>query len=348
MNSDSSNQITNPETKKFSSRYNLFPIKDFESYSYYVKLEAGFWQAFEMQYVNDIKDYKNLKITDSEGKNAKKKWLIDMILGFFAPADGMVAKNIVLNFLQKAEDFESQLFFTCQLHNEAIHALTYSLIIQTLIPDEKEQNEVLEMVDNLPCTKAKAELIEKYIMVECEDSERYVAFACAEGIFFCVLFTIIFWFRSQGIFHNLIFSNEQISKDESVHRNFACSKYRKCKNKDSKKTLEIVKKFVEVEEMFLKTMLPEPIDDLNYESLNQYLYLVADNLLVELGEETYWNVTNPLTWMEDISIEKKTNFFEQRVGSYRSFSAKDALDIDKLTGRKEVVDVVKDFDKVEF
>src|SRR5665647_1046860 len=198
---------------KLSTRYNLFPIKDIDAFNFYTKLDATFWSHGEMSYNKDVPDYQRLKIADSDGKNAKKKRLIDMMLGFFAFGDGVISKNLVKNFLLKADTYEEQLFYCGQLHIEAVHIVTYSLTIQTLIPDEKEQKEIFEMVDNLPCVKAKALLMEEFIDGDYPVEDLFVAFAASEGIFFCVLFAIIFWFRSFGEFQHLIFMNEQIQKD---------------------------------------------------------------------------------------------------------------------------------------
>jgi ribonucleoside-diphosphate reductase beta chain len=339
-------------TDKLSKKYNLFPVNDEDAWKSYVKFEGNFWTALEMEYVKDIPDYNSLKVKDPSGKNAKKKKLIDMILGFFSPGDGLVIENLLKNFLFNSKNFEEYMFFIAQAHNEAIHAMTYGLIIHTLIPEQKEQKEILEMVDNLECTNKKAKLMEKYASGDYSITERYVAFAAAEGILFCVLFNIIYWFRSLGMFSNFIFTNEKIAQDESAHRNFGCNRFKKYRKDfpiSDERVIEIIKEFVEVEKMFINVMLPEPIDDLNAPDLNKYLLTVGDNLLIELGLSKYFSTeTYAPSFMGDINLENKPNFYEQRVGNYQRFNIEKALNVDNLTKPEKQLDAVDNLEEIEF
>lgn len=325
-----------------SRKYNLFPITDKEAWEFYVKHEANFWTFTELEYVRDKDDYEKLKQKDADGKNAKMKRLFDMILGFFGPGDGLVVSNIVHNFLQNCETFEESLYFLSQIHIEGIHAVTYGLIIDTLLITDEEKKQVFEMVDDLEVTKQKAIIMEKYRDSKLTKSERYVAFACAEGILFCVLFNIIYWFRSFNMFQNFIFANEKIAQDESSHRNFGCNrfkKYNKVDNISKERVVQIIQEFVDVEKLFIKEMLPQDIDDLTQESLLKYLHTVADNLIVELGFEAYYKSNFSPSFLSDISNGNiKANFFEVRVGNYISIDKNKALNPDLMTGKQKEQD----------
>jgi ribonucleotide reductase beta subunit family protein with ferritin-like domain len=329
------------------TRYNLFPLVDEEAYNFYVKAEARFWSPFEAEYSRDCNDYENLKTPDISGKNRKIKRLIDMILGFFSPGDGLVNDNLITNFLRSAKTFEETAFFCSQIHFELQHAVSYSLIITNMVPNTDEQREILEMVENLPVVKAKAELMYKYIMGDYSESERYVAFCCSEGILFCTLFTIIYWLRSTGKFQNFIFLNELIAEDEKLHFMYGASRYRKYENKNSTKTLSIVLEFVEVEKMFISEMLPEAIEDLNAEDMIKYLYSITDNLLVQLGETRYFNINFAPNFMKEIDLAPKSNLYEVRLGSYKLFSEKDALG-KHLPQKKKELSAVDNLDEIDF
>lgn len=333
----------------FSRRYNLFPLQDKAAYDLYAKLESTFWVATELNYVIDKADYISLKQYDPTGLLAKMKRLIDHFLGFVLPADGLICENLIENFLKSAQTYEETIFFTCQIHNETIHAITYALVAQTLIPDANEQKAIFEMVDNLPCLQAKVQLMEKYKNGNWSRAERYVAFACAEGLFFTVLFNIIFWFKSKNMFKNLIDANRMINRDEARHREFGTNRYRRIPSdqKDAKRSLEIVQEFVNVERMFIEHMVPEPVEDLTKESLVLYLYNIADLLLVDLGlERYYWSDYVP-EWL-DISLEQKANFFEVSSTEYNHSSYAEMMNIDKLTGAHIPINPLNDPSKTDF
>jgi ribonucleotide reductase beta subunit family protein with ferritin-like domain len=245
MSENKNSLICNPELS-FSKKYNIFPIEDFDAWKAYVDLESNMWVPAELEYVRDRPHYEALKVKDPEGNNGKMKRLVDMTIGFLIPADGCIVKNIVVNFLMSARTFSEQQFFILQLYNESIHSITYGLIFETLVKDPDEKKRISEMVDNVDSVKRQAELMEKYINGNYTKSERYIAFACAEGILFCTLFNIIYWFKSKNMFPNFNFANEMIAKDESSHRNFGCNRYNKYNQNDKisyKRVTEIVDEF---------------------------------------------------------------------------------------------------------
>jgi ribonucleotide reductase beta subunit family protein with ferritin-like domain len=331
-----------------SRKYNIFPIDDPDAYEAYVRLECSVWSAFELAYTDDISCYKKLKENDSTGNNKKMKRLIDYFLGFVLPSDGIVCDNIIQNFINTCTTFSEKLFYLTQCNQEGTHAVTYGLTVETLIPEPQEQERIRKLVDNLPCLKATADLMEKYKNIDIPLAERHVAFACAEGIFFCVLFNIIFWFKTKNMFKNLVAANRLISLDESAHAKFQCNRYKRCKNKNSARTLEIVKEFVETQRLFIEVMLPEPIEDLTSECLTRYLYTVGDNILGQLGESRYYNSTYAPSWMGDINLNVKVNGFEDITTAYNRFSVDDVLNIDKLTGKTTKLNAIDNTDEIEF
>jgi ribonucleotide reductase beta subunit family protein with ferritin-like domain len=345
-NKERKNQETDGKTSMIT-RYNLFPIVDQPAYEFYVKQEARMWSPFELDFSRDVEDYLHIKIPDSTGKNRKIKRMIDMILGFFSPGDGLVNDNLLTNFLRSAKTFEETAFFCGQIHFEINHAVSYSLIIATMIPDPEEQKIIFEMVENLPVVKAKAELMHKYITGNYTESERYVAFCCSEGILFVTLFNIIYWLRSTGKFQNFIFANELIGEDEKLHFAYGASRYKKCQDKNSACTLEIVLEFVEVEKMFIAEMLSEPIEDLNADDMIKYLHSLTDGLLIQLGEPRYYNINFAPNFMKEIDLAPKSNLYEVRLGSYKLFSEKDAL-LKHLPPQKKVLEITENLDDVDF
>jgi ribonucleoside-diphosphate reductase subunit M2 len=248
-----------------------------------------------------------------------------MILSFFSPGDGLISENIILRFLLECDSYQQQAMFIVQLYIELVHAETYGLTIFTIIP-EKDRKEVFEACNHLSCVAAKAKFMEKYMYSDADRCIRLAAFAIAEGIFFSMLFSIIFWFRSQGKLATLISSNEQISKDEGLHRDFGCMLFKKYGGERFKdQVLQMVQEALKIESDFVDEMLPEPIGDLNKEDIKTYGTIVADNLLVEMGFQKFWNRSHPenLKWMNDISLPQKNNFYEIMVASYNQFSSKD-------------------------
>jgi ribonucleotide reductase beta subunit family protein with ferritin-like domain len=341
------NQLADLTSKKKDlTRYSFFPIKDEEAFAFYKRQEAAVWSANEMNFTKDIKDYSRL--------DPKLKRLVDMILGFFAPGDGLISQNIVFRFLLECETFEEQAMFITQLFIELVHAETYGMTIISFHPREEDQKRIFDMCESLPCVKAKADWMNKYMYADIPKSMRYLAFSACEGIFFSVLFSIIFWFRSKGVLQNFIFSNEQISKDEGLHRDFGAYLFRKQIEKHpydgwEKQAEQILDEALEIELEFLKVLVPEPIDDLNYESLSDYAKVVSDNLRVQLGLPQKYKVKNVLTWMNDISLSQKGNFYEISIASYKSFSISEALNWRARAGFEEKkVDVFDNPDQMDF
>jgi ribonucleotide reductase beta subunit family protein with ferritin-like domain len=332
--------------KKDLTRYSFFPIKDEKAFEFYKRQEAAVWSANEMDFIRDKKDYERLE--------PRLKHLVDMILGFFAPGDGLIAQNIVFRFLLECETFEEQAMFITQLFIELVHAETYGMTIMVFHPREEDQHRIFRLCEELPCVKAKADWMNKYMYADIPKSMRYLAFSACEGIFFSVLFSIIFWFRSKGILQNFIFSNEQISKDEGLHRDFGAYLFRKeIENHPydgwEKQADQILDEALEIEIEFLKALVPEPIDELNAESLADYARLVSDSLRVQLGLTQKYKIKNTLTWMNDISLTQKTNFYEARVGAYKSFSVSEALNCKARAGVElKKVDVFDNPDQLDF
>jgi ribonucleoside-diphosphate reductase beta chain len=340
------------EVMSFSKKYNIFPISDETAYKSYIDLETGLWFPAELEYIRDIPYYESLKVKDSDGKNAKMKRLIDMSIGFLLPADGCIVKNIVVNFLVSASTFAEQQFFILQLYTESIHAMTYSLIAETLIKDSSEKKRIFEMVDNVESVKKQAELMEKYMNhTKYTKSEIYVAFAAAEGILFCTLFNIIYWFKSKNMFPNFNLANELIGKDETSHRNFGCNRFEKYNTVDNisyQRVIEIVDEFVNVEKDFLKELLPEDIEDLKQSELLKYVETVADNLIIEFKLDTFYKSKFFPTFMGDIGSLVKNNFYEFRGTNYQQYDKNKMLNIDVLVGNKKELDPLTEGDLIEF
>jgi ribonucleotide reductase beta subunit family protein with ferritin-like domain len=326
------NQLDKLTKKSSFQRYSLFPIQDESAFEFYKKQEAAIWSANEMEFTRDKNDYDRLE--------PRLKRLVDMILGFFAPADGLVSQNIAFRFLLECDTFEEMASFITQFFIELVHSENYGMQIMSCVPDEVEQKKIFEMCEELPCVKQKVEWMNKYLFSDEPRLIRLAAFAAAEGVFFSVLFAIIFWFRSKGILQNFIFMNEQISKDEGMHRDYGCYLFRKELSKGGDyvpegwkdKVTQLLDEALEVELEFLKVLVPEPIDDLNFEDLSDYAKVVTDHLRYSLGLPLKYNVKNKLTWMNDISLSQKGNFYEVRIGSYKNFSVKDALNWKKRCG----------------
>lgn len=315
-------------TKSTSENYSLFPVKDEISYQFFKTQEAAVWSSNEMDFVRDKTDYQNL--------SKEEKKLIDMILGFFAPGDGLISQNILFRFLLECETYEEMSAFIAQLFIELVHAETYGLMIATLLPTEEERNRVFQMCNEHPYLKKKTEWMEKYMYSNEPKPIRLAAFAIAEGLFFTILFVIIFWFRSRGILQTLIFSNEQISKDERLHRDFGCMLFKRYDThfQYKEQVIGMLREAVAIESEFIDSLLPEAIKELNKEDLKTYCTIVADNLLVEMSFDAIWREKLPesLSWVTDTALNQKSNFFEITVGSYKQSSLKDALNWKKRVG----------------
>ncbi len=306
----SENKVVEPILEDNPNRFVLFPIEHDDIWSFYKKSEASFWTAEEIDLEADLVDWEK-KLNDDE------RHFVKHVLAFFAASDGIVNENLAENFVAEVQYTEAKFFYGFQIMMENIHSETYSLLIDTYIKDKAEKNILFQAIETLDCVKKKAEWALRWI-----DNgsfvERIVAFAAVEGIFFSGSFCSIFWLKKRGLMPGLSFSNELISRDEGMHCDFACLIYNNhIKNKLSPTQVkEIIIDAVEIEKEFVTDALPVRLIGMNAELMTQYIEFVADRLLVELGCEKIYDATNPFDFMEMISLQGKTNFFEKRVGEY--------------------------------
>ena len=340
-------------------RYALFPILDEKGYEFYQRQEITHWSESELDFVADRKWY------DPATPLVRK--IFDTILAFFLVGDGVVSKNIIFRFLLECKTYEEQAMFISQLHIELIHAATYGLAAFTFKRDPQAMGELIESAQNTNCVKRKMEFMEKWMMADRPRYQRLVAFACAEGIFFCTLFSVVFWFRSKGWFPNFILANELIGNDESLHRDWGAylfgqeitlilSKYEKGSDEYNlvyeeikSAVYEIVLDAVSIEDEFAEYILEESLEDLNAIDLKTYARLIADNLLCQLSYTSHFNVRNPFTWGDDISMEQKGNFYEVRIGAYKKKSLSDVLNWRKRAGlTEETSNVYENPEEVDF
>jgi ribonucleoside-diphosphate reductase beta chain len=293
------------------NRFVLFPIKHDDIWAMYKQAEQSFWTAEEIDLAQDRPDWEN-RLTDNE------KHFISHVLAFFAASDGIVNENLAQNFLAEVQYAEAKCFYGFQIMMENIHSETYSLLIDTYIKDPVEKDHLLRAIDTVPCVQKKAQWALKWISSE-TFVERLIAFAAVEGIFFSGSFCSIFWLKKRGLMPGLAFSNELISRDEGLHCEFACLLYtRYIKNKLSQERVhEIILDAVRIEQEFVTDALPVSLIGMNADLMNQYIEYVADFWLERLGYDKYYNVDNPFDFMDMISLQGKTNFFEKRVGEYR-------------------------------
>lgn len=300
-----------PILKEDPRRFVLFPIQHDDIWAFYKKSEASFWTAEEIDLGPDLHDWDN-KLNDDE------RYFIKHILAFFAASDGIVNENLAENFVSEVQYTEAKFFYGFQIAMENIHSETYSLLIDTYIKDKNEKNHLFNAIETIPCVKKKADWALRWIE-NGSFAERLVAFAAVEGIFFSGSFCSIFWLKKRGLMPGLSFSNELISRDEGMHCDFACLLYNNhVVNKLSKETIaEIIKDAVEIEKEFVTDALPVSLIGMNSNLMTQYIEFVADRLLAELGNPKIFNSTNPFDFMEMISLQGKTNFFEKRVAEYQ-------------------------------
>jgi len=296
---------------KNNDRFVLFPIVHNDIWQFYKKAEASFWTAEEIDLSQDLIDW-NEKLTDDE------RHFIKHVLAFFAASDGIVNENLAENFLSEVQYTEAKFFYGFQITIENIHSETYSLLIDTYIRDDKEKTYLFNAVDTIPCVKQKADWALRWID-EGSYAERLIAFAAVEGIFFSGSFCSIFWLKKRGLMPGLSFSNELISRDEGLHCDFACLLYNNhLVNQLPKETVtKIITDAVEIEKIFVTDAIPVKLIGMNADLMQQYIEFVADRLLVELGCDTVYKATNPFDFMDMISIQGKTNFFEKRVAEYQ-------------------------------
>jgi ribonucleoside-diphosphate reductase beta chain len=292
-------------------RFVLFPIKHSEIWDWYKKSVASFWTAEEVDLTQDISDWEN-KLTDNDRK------FIKHVLAFFAASDGIVNENLVLNFMREVQIPEARCFYGFQVAIENIHAEMYSLLIDTYIKEPKEKDFLFHALQNLPCVAKKGEWALRWIEDAPTFAHRLIAFAAVEGIFFSGSFCSIYWLKKRGLMPGLTFSNELISRDEGLHCDFACLLYSMMQHKLDPKEIEaIITEAVSFEKEFITDALPVSLIGMNADMMGQYIEFVADRLLMSLGNEKVYKTANPFPWMDMISIQGKTNFFEKRVGDYQ-------------------------------
>jgi ribonucleotide reductase beta subunit family protein with ferritin-like domain len=309
---------TEPLLTEDDNRYVMFPIKDQNIWEMYKKQEDLFWRAEEVDLTKDPKDWESL--------NPDEKYFISMILAFFASSDGIVLENLAFRFMTEVQLSEARAFYGFQIAMENIHSIMYSLLIETYIKDASEKDRLFNALQNFPCIKKKADWAIKWINDKRSNfATRLIAFACVEGIFFSGAFCSIYWLKKRGLMPGLTFSNELISRDEALHTEFAIYLYSKLERQLKKnRVVEIIKEAVDLEREFICEALPCKLIGMNQDLMTQYIEFVADRLSVQLGYDKIYNSTNPFDWMEMISIEGKTNFFEKRVGEY-SLAKKDGI-----------------------
>lgn len=304
-------KVEEPILTENPNRFVLFPITHDDIWAFYKKTEASFWTAEEIDLHQDITDWEN-KLTDNE------KHFIKHVLAFFAASDGIVNENLAENMVNEVQYTEAKFFYGFQIMMENIHSETYSLLIDTYIKDNKEKDYLFNAIENLECVKKKADWALNWID-EGSFADRLIAFAAVEGIFFSGSFCSIFWLKKRGLMPGLTFSNELISRDEGMHCDFACLLYKDhIKNKlPQEKIQTIITEAVTIEKEFVSDAIPVNLIGMNAELMCQYIEFVADRLLASLGNPKVYNVENPFPWMDMISLQGKTNFFEKRVGDYQ-------------------------------
>ena len=300
-----------PILQKNKNRFVIFPIEHHDIWEWYKKCEASFWTAEEIDLSEDLNDWKE-KLTDDE------RYFIKHILSFFAASDGIVNENLAENFVNEVQYSEAKFFYGFQIMMENIHSETYSLLIDTYVKDPKEKDNLFNAIETFPAIKKKADWALKWIDSD-SFAERLIAFAAVEGIFFSGAFCSIFWLKKRGLMPGLSFSNELISRDEGVHCDFAVHLHNNhLVNQVPKKRIrEILVDALNIEREFITESLPASLIGMNSKLMVQYLEFVADRLLVELNCEKEYNVTNPFDFMDMISLQGKTNFFEKRVSEYQ-------------------------------
>ena len=299
-----------PILKDDDNRYVMFPIKDKDIWQMYKKQEDLFWRAEEIDLSKDSKHWDNL--------NPDEKHFISMILAFFAASDGIVLENLGMRFMSEVQLAEARAFYGLQIAMENIHSITYSTLIDSYIKDKTEKHKLFNAINEFPCIKKKADWAIKWIQDKRSSfATRLVAFAVVEGIFFSGAFCSIFWFKKRGIMPGLCFSNELISRDEALHTEFAVLLHSKLEKPLKKQKIEeIIREAVDIEIDFINNALPCRLIGMNGMLMQQYIEFVADRLSVQLGGDKIYGSSNPFDWMENISIETKTNFFEARVAEY--------------------------------
>lgn len=290
-------------------RFTTFPIKYDDLWQLYKRAQASFWVPEEIDFSKDTEDWNNL--------TSDEQHFIKHVLAFFAGSDGIVNENLASNFMEEVQLSEAKSFYSYQMYNESIHSETYSLLIDKYVKDPTEKTKLFRAIETIPSVKAKADWAFNWFDKSRPFTERLIAFACVEGILFSGSFCAIFWLKKRGLMPGLGFSNEYISRDEALHMEFAVALYQYVKNKPSNDVVrDIVKGAVETEKDFIIDALPCSLIGMNSDLMKQYIEYVADRLLKQLNVPILYDVENPFDFMENISLQAKTNFFEKRVAEY--------------------------------
>jgi len=301
---------SDPLLKENPKRWVLFPIQYPTLYEMYKKHEASFWTAEEIDLAQDNKDWNTL----AEGE----QHFIKSVLAFFAASDGIVLENLASRFSTEIQVPEARAFYGFQMAMENIHSETYSLLIEQYVRDPDEKDKIFDAIHTMPAIKEKAEWAVTWMNGTNCFAERIIAFAAVEGVLFSGSFCAIYWLKKRGLMPGLTFSNELISRDEGLHAEFACMVYSMLQNKLPDETVHnIIRGAVDVERRFICEALPCDLIGMNSELMTRYIEFVADRLLVSLGHPKIFEASNPFDWMELISLQGKTNFFEKRVGEYQ-------------------------------
>uniref|UniRef100_A0A1B6E767 ribonucleoside-diphosphate reductase n=1 Tax=Clastoptera arizonana TaxID=38151 RepID=A0A1B6E767_9HEMI len=300
-----------PLLKDNPRRFVIFPIEYHDIWHMYKKAEASFWTAEEVDLSKDLADWDKMK--------SDEKYFISHVLAFFAASDGIVNENLVERFSQEVQVTEARCFYGFQIAMENVHSEMYSLLIDTYIKDPTEREYLFNAIETMPCVKKKADWALQWIASDTATfGERIIAFAAVEGIFFSGSFASIFWLKKRGLMPGLTFSNELISRDEGLHCDFACLMFKHLVQKPSEeRIISIIREAVYIEQEFLTEALPVNMIGMNCELMKKYIEFVADRLLFELNCPKIYSSENPFDFMENISLEGKTNFFEKRVGEYK-------------------------------
>ena len=324
---DLSMEHIEPMLQENMNRFVLFPIQHTEIWEMYKLHAAAFWTAEEIDLAEDAKDWKKL--------NDNEKHFLKHVLAFFAASDGIVNENLVTNFADEVQWPEARCFYGFQIMMENIHAETYSLLIDAYIEYPNEKAHLFNALETVPSVKKKGSWALKWLSRKKGTfAQRLVAFAAVEGIFFSGSFCAIFWLKKRGLMPGLTFSNELISRDEGLHCDFACLLHNQLIRGAGENVIHrIISEAVEIECEFVTSALPVELIGMNAGLMRQYIEFVADRLLVSLGASKLYDVTNPFPWMEMISMQGKTNFFEKRVGEYQKSGVKDGATLGSVQQR---------------
>ena len=303
-------KMEDPLLTENPNRFCMFPITNDQVWRMYKQAEASFWTAEEVDLSSDNHDWDRL--------SPDEQHFVKHVLAFFAASDGIVLENLAGRFMTEIQLPEARAFYGFQIAIENIHSEMYSLLLDTYIQDPAEKMRLFRAMETVPAVQKKARWALDWIGSDRPFAERLVAFAAVEGIFFSGSFCAVFWLKKRGLMPGLTFSNELISRDEGLHRDFACLLFKQLRDRPQEETFRrIIREAAEIEREFVTEALPVNLIGINAGLMSQYISYVTDHLLVSLGLSKEYGVENPFEWMEMISLQGKTNFFEKRVGEYQ-------------------------------